>query len=302
MSKELITIITPVYNRKSIIPNLLESLKKQTLKNFKWLIIDDGSTDGLDKYIQSIHENCDGINIQYVCKENGGKHTALNFSHQYIDSELICIVDSDDTLTHDAIETITHFWEQYKSTERLAGLVFKRQYYNGKNISQGFPADIWLASHYDRLNKGINADCCEVIKASLFKQYPFPFFEKERFLGEGYLWNCIAKAGYKELFINKAIYNCDYLEGGLSKSGKKLRISNPLGGMINSNLFIEKSQYGKYNSKLIIKKGILYVCYGHFANKSINEIISNCTRPSVGIVCYLPGYLLYKYWRNKYGK
>ena len=42
----MITILTPTYNRENNLPKLYESLVKQTDKNFEWLVIDDGSTDG----------------------------------------------------------------------------------------------------------------------------------------------------------------------------------------------------------------------------------------------------------------
>ena len=42
---KLITIFTPTYNRAYTIHKCYESLKRQTCKDFEWLIIDDGSTD-----------------------------------------------------------------------------------------------------------------------------------------------------------------------------------------------------------------------------------------------------------------
>lgn len=43
------------------------------------------------------------FSIQYFFKENGGKHTALNYAVKKIESELTFIVDSDDTLTTDTV-------------------------------------------------------------------------------------------------------------------------------------------------------------------------------------------------------
>lgn len=43
--KPLITVFTPAYNRAYTLHLCYESLLRQTSKNFKWLIIDDGSTD-----------------------------------------------------------------------------------------------------------------------------------------------------------------------------------------------------------------------------------------------------------------
>ena len=46
-----ITVFTPVYNRAYIITKLYESLCAQTDKDFEWLVIDDGSTDNIEKLI-----------------------------------------------------------------------------------------------------------------------------------------------------------------------------------------------------------------------------------------------------------
>ena len=46
------TIFTPTYNRKKLLKKLYESLKKQTYKNFEWLIVDDGSTDGTKESVE----------------------------------------------------------------------------------------------------------------------------------------------------------------------------------------------------------------------------------------------------------
>ena len=74
--KKLITILTPVYNRANALNHLYNSLLSQSVLNFEWLIIDDGSTDNLDDVIASFSTIL--FNIKKIKKENGGKHTALN--------------------------------------------------------------------------------------------------------------------------------------------------------------------------------------------------------------------------------
>ena len=49
------------------------------------------------------------FSIRYIYKENGGKHTALNVGVQQIISELTFIVDSDDALVPNAIETVLEY-------------------------------------------------------------------------------------------------------------------------------------------------------------------------------------------------
>ena len=42
---ERITVFTPTYNRRKSLPRVFESLKRQTFRDFIWIIVDDGSTD-----------------------------------------------------------------------------------------------------------------------------------------------------------------------------------------------------------------------------------------------------------------
>ena len=60
-----ITIFTPTYNRKETLKLAYLSLKKQTTKNFKWLIIDDGSKDNTEKIVNNWKDE-GVIRIEYI--------------------------------------------------------------------------------------------------------------------------------------------------------------------------------------------------------------------------------------------
>ena len=47
-----LTILTPTYNR-GVLPQLYNSLKKQTCKNFEWVIVDDGSKDNTQEVVKA---------------------------------------------------------------------------------------------------------------------------------------------------------------------------------------------------------------------------------------------------------
>ena len=77
------SIIIPVYNRPDEVNDLLESLSKQTYKDFEVIIVEDGSTvccaDAVKRYARI-------VDIHYYYKENEGrsidrKSTRLNSSH-----------------------------------------------------------------------------------------------------------------------------------------------------------------------------------------------------------------------------
>ena len=64
MDKKII-VITPTFNRAHTLERVYQSLRNQTFKSFKWLVMDDGSTDDTKILIDRLKgENI--IDIEYV--------------------------------------------------------------------------------------------------------------------------------------------------------------------------------------------------------------------------------------------
>ena len=291
-----LTILTPTYNRGHLLRKCFKSLKIQTNKDFQWLIVDDGSSDNTENIIKEFQNEASWMNIKYLKKANGGKHTALNYSHPYIEGDYVLMLDSDDILTDDAVESAYEGWKQFQNNE-IVGMV---TYLKGSSVDSpnAYVKDEKILVDimgYPRICLRGN-DCCEIIKTELMKKYPFPEFENEKFISEGALWNRVAKT-HKCVYINKVIYLCEYLDNGLTKSGKRLRIQNPHGGMFTSNLRMDKQNLKKER----IKSGLLYVCYGFFAGLSVSQIVKkDNSHIFLKTVCLIPGYFLYIYWKKKY--
>ena len=131
--KMTITILTPVYNRKEGVEALWKTLQNQTEKDFEWLVVDDGSTDNTEGLIKQLQTESD-FSIRYIYKENGGKHTALNVGIKSIKSELIFIVDSDDFVTEDAVDSILKFHKKYRNHSDICGYAFLMGRLTGKSL------------------------------------------------------------------------------------------------------------------------------------------------------------------------
>lgn len=288
-----LSIITPAYNRGNLLKTCYESLLRQTDMDFEWIIVDDGSTDNTRDVVESFDTKA--FALIYVPKENGGKHTALNASHPYIRGKYVLILDSDDYLTDTAVEQVRRGWEIWDDHNEVAMLTFLR----GKTTEDplclgsvtGEPVDI-LSCKRIRIH---STDCCEVIRTELFLQYPFPVFPGERFLSEGALWNRVARS-HKCVYIHEVIYICEYLEGGLTKSGRAMRIRNPQGGMFSSELCMVP----KNNLKSRIKSGLLYTCYGYFAGEKPGRMLAGTKYKMLAVLCVVPGYAMYRLWKYKY--
>lgn len=291
-----VTVLTPTYNRKKLLPRLFNSLCLQTRQNFQWLVIDDGSTDNTVAFFDHLPKH--NFEIDFHRKENGGKHTALNYSHPFIKGELVIILDSDDYLLPEAIETIEKDWFEYRSNNAICGMSYQRCNSAGVLVGEEDEMDVSISDHIlYRINQGRGGDRCEVLRSVLLEKYTFPVFEKERFMSEGWLWNNVAYK-YQTVYRNKALYVCDYLEDGLTKSGRTLRMQCPLGMMENCKTFF----HPKVNVKVQIKEMWLFIVYGKCAGFSLPEIARQSGRP-IRILINIPfGLVLYYYWGKKYLK
>jgi glycosyltransferase involved in cell wall biosynthesis len=223
----LLTVFTPTYNRAYVISRLYESLCRQTCKDFEWLVVDDGSTDNTEQLFATLIAE-QKINIRYIRKDNGGKHTAINLGTREAKGDLFFIVDSDDYLTDDAVEWIAQSSTDILHDSRYAGLSATRIHPDGSRIGGAFPREHYDCTALDIRNRyHIHGDLAEIYKTTILKQFPFPEFEDERFSPEALVWNRIAMAGYQLRYYDKGIYICEYLGDGLTAAITKVRIKSP---------------------------------------------------------------------------
>ncbi|MCD2502359.1 glycosyltransferase family 2 protein [Clostridium sp. NSJ-145] len=218
-----ITVFTATYNRKHLLEKLYESLKKQTNKDFEWLIIDDESSDQTDELVNLWIKKENNFSIRYMKQNHGGKHRALNKGFFEAKGEYFFIVDSDDYLTDNAIEIVCKWIETIeKSDEKLAGIAGLKAYQNGV-VSGGTPKinkDGYIDTDcFSREKYNLTGEKAEVFKVEVLKQYLFPEFEGEFFVTEDVCWNSIYGDGYKLRWFNEVIYIFEYLDDGLTKTG-----------------------------------------------------------------------------------
>lgn len=287
----MITVLTPTFNRGGL-QSLWDSLQKQTVKDFEWLVVDDGSTDGTKNLITQLQEKSD-FPIRYIYKNNGGKHTALNVGIQTICSELTFIVDSDDCVTDDAVESILKIHKKYRSQNNICGYAFLRAFPDGKVNGKKFDVNEKIGSYIDvRVNgDDTGADKAEVFKTHCLKEFPFPEYSNEKFLGEDLVWVRMARK-YEMVHINKAIYVGNYLEDGLTNNRRKHNIASPIGCMHRAEEFMESDLKTRYR----IKGGLQYIVYGRFAGVKVVDLIRKSRHKVLATVCTPGGLFLHSRW------
>lgn len=219
----MITILTPTYNRSYILPKLYESLKKQKSKEFEWIVIDDGSTDDTNKVVEKWENSELEFIIRYYYKNNGGKHTALNYGIPLAKYKYIYIIDSDDHITDDAVEKIHNWISMVEFDDTFAGVSGLKTYPNNRGIIGDFPKKVNYidATNLERKRKKLLGDKSEIYRKDILLKYPFPEFENEKFISEASVWDKIASEGYKLRWFKDVICICEYLEDGLTKNNNE---------------------------------------------------------------------------------
>lgn len=292
----LIVIITPTYNRAKLLVKLFDSLCSQTSFNFKWYIVDDGSIDDTENVVKNFRT--DNFEIEYIKKENGGKHTAINFAVKRIKEPLTFIVDSDDYLVSNAIEIIENDYEQIKDNKDICGLGYLKCYSNMKMVGKPYTMDGVVESFIEqRINKNTYGDKAEVFKTEVLKEYLFPIFEGENFVSESTIW-CDIALKYKMKFFNKKIYICEYQDGGLSDGVHRRLFKNPNGAVACYLKMSAKPVKLRYK----LKYTIAFSMYAFAAKMKLSKQFKMVSSKFIFICVFIFAYFLYRIKRRKFNK
>ena len=229
MGEIILTIYTPTYNRSKLILRVYKSLQEQTLKKFKWLIIDDGSTDDTKTVVEGLIEKEKSFQIEYYYKVNGGVHTARDVAYNTCSTELLMGIDSDDWLLPDAVENIYKIWKKNNRSD-VVGIFATCLDKNGKRLGEEFPKDLQYATYQELMYKyKLRCDAAHVLKAEVMKKLDdAPSFEGEKLIGEDFKMIQIPNNLYY-IIEDIPMQIKDYQHGGYSAEAYLGIFKNPYG-------------------------------------------------------------------------
>lgn len=116
MSKYKFAVVMPVYNVEKYLEEAIQSVVNQSIgfkDNIQLIIVNDGSTDGSEKIALKFEKRFPE-NIIYVKQKNAGVCSARNKGFQYVDSQYVNFMDSDDKWDINAFKYIDEFFEKHK--------------------------------------------------------------------------------------------------------------------------------------------------------------------------------------------
>lgn len=290
-----LTVFTPTYNRSELLKRCFDSLKRQTSKDFVWLVIDDGSTDNTLETVKKWMSDPLDFEIRYIYKDNGGLHTGYNAAIENAETELCVCIDSDDYMPDDAVESIIKFWNEYGSDE-YAGIIGLDYLVTGECLGDLLPSQksINLIDLTNGRYNIKNADRKLVIRTDLYKEVaPMPSFPGEKNFNPQYMH---VKIGLKKEFLvlNKCLCIVEYQADGMSNSMFKQYYSSP-----NSFAEIRLLDLSLPNTSLKFKfKKSIHYCSSCFLARR-KGFISKSPCKLITVISLIPGFLLSLYIRYK---
>lgn len=222
-----LTIFTPTYNRAATLHLCYESLCRQTCRDFTWLIIDDGSTDGTRELVEGWKKE-ERVPITYHYQENQGMHGAHNAAYRLIDTELNTCIDSDDYMPDDAVEKIVTFWRKHGSRE-VAGIIALDVDFNGQMIGTKFPDGMERTTLGGFYNHGGRGDKKLIYRTEVICSYPeYPLFKGEKYVSLAYKYELIDQ-DYELLVMNEPVCRVNYQPDGSTMNMYRQYVRNPQG-------------------------------------------------------------------------
>ncbi|WP_422012293.1 glycosyltransferase family A protein [Roseateles sp.] len=226
----MFTIFTPTFNRAHTLGRVYASLCAQTLQDFEWLVVDDGSTDNTANLLEAWKQQ-GLIQLRYSVQANGGKHRAFNRGVREAAGEFFLTLDSDDSCDPDTLLALNDTWKAIPAELRddFSGVSCLCRSESGIVLEGALPH-----SHIDGhpfavlAELGRTAEMWGFHRTEILKSHPFPEFQGERFCPEGLIWNRLARR-YQSRFINRALRVYHDTKDNLSSRATFLRHQSPLG-------------------------------------------------------------------------
>ncbi|MCC6587329.1 MAG: glycosyltransferase family 2 protein [Bryobacterales bacterium] len=293
------TVFTPTYNRAHLLRNVFASLKAQSLQDFEWVVVDDGSTDDTVPLVEQWQKR-PPFPIHLIKQKRGGKHRAHNIAVSQAQGELFTVLDSDDTIAGNALERLVFHWHSipFQSRHLYSGVTcLCRDESTGAIVGTAFPRDVLDCRHYETETvyrvQGEKWGChrTEVLRAT-----PYPEVPGELFCPEGVVWNRIAKS-YLVRHVNDVLRNYVPQRDSLSVCIRPVLMGSPSGARTYYREWLELDIPVEAKAA----RAVNYIRYSLHAGVSTKCAIEQSSAQGFTTAAAVPGWLYYRADLARYG-
>ncbi len=210
--KGLISVIMPVYQAKDWLEESVNSVLRQTYKNYELILVDDGSTDGSADMCDKMAAVFPQIHVFH--QKNKGVSSARNNGLQHAVGEYIMFLDCDDSISENALEVLMHKMEHVN-----VDIIFFNFYRcNRSGLKEAVAVDLQEGLYkHDEMKKVFmkffDSNIANNIGTKLYKR---KCLREKRFDETANIYEdirfCLAavKEAQSIYFLNKPLYNYEY--------------------------------------------------------------------------------------------
>lgn len=201
------TVFTPTFNRAGTLHRPFESLRAQTFRDFEWLVIDDGSSDGTRAVVERWQQEAD-FPIRYIWQENRGKAGAHNRAITEARGRFFLPLDDDDACMPQAMERLYFHWNTipYPQQSTFAGVTGLCVDQHGALIGDPFPLDVFDSDTLEIIYRyRVAGEKWGFMRTDILRACPFPIPDGYHgYVPEGIVWARIARR-YRTRFVNDVL-------------------------------------------------------------------------------------------------
>lgn len=240
MDRELVSVITPMYNAEKYIAKTIESVQAQTYENWEMIIVDDVSTDQSAQIVQQYA--AEDTRIKYLRHEkNAGVARARNTALKAAQGRYVAFLDSDDLWKNEKLEKQLLFMQ----SKGAAFLYTACEIIDENGNVTGKVRHVPASQNYEELLKGNAVPCLTVIlDRSQIDKVEMPEIPHEDYAA----WLDILKKGITAYGIDEVL--AQYRVNNSSLSGNKMQAARWTWDI-----------YRKQQKLGIMKSSYCFVCY-----------------------------------------
>lgn len=271
-----ITAFTCTYNRADTLTRTYASLCSQTVRNFEWIVYDNGSTDNTAELLKTWKQEADFPITLLGRPDNSGFQRSFNHGINAARGFFWLLLDSDDEVVPEAFETMMEIWRSIPDDQQaqFTGVTVNCIDQNGDFVGTPFPHNPTDSNSLEIFYKHkVRAEKFGMNRVDVLKQYPFP--DVDDHVNPGVVWSAIAQK-YKTRFANEQlrIYYIEE-EGRPDQLSFHTALSNNAFGrrMSHQHSLNNNIEWFKHDPLQFIKHAVVYnVCSKKLAINASNTI------------------------------
>src|SRR5574342_241707 len=135
---DLVSVIIPVFNQKSMIEIVIDAIYQSTYQNIEVIAVNDGSKDGTTEVLDNIAKKYPSLKV--IHKKNEGKRKAVAAGFYLSKGEYVVLIDSDSVVDSHAIE---EFMKTFNANPKIGAVVGYAKVWNQKKSFLTKCQDAW---------------------------------------------------------------------------------------------------------------------------------------------------------------